>query len=209
MQIALTRLADLVLVAALTVTPTLAHALAVGDGFPEGTPLARLNGADEKEIHLNDVKGAKGTLVIFTCNHCPYAKAWEDRIVAIGNEYAKKGIGVIAINSNDPKAAPEDDFEHTQQRWKDKGFQFPYAMDPTSEVAKAFGATRTPEVFLFDASGKLAYHGAIDDNSEDASKVKDHYLSDALASVVAGKAPSPAETKSIGCGIKFRSPAGA
>jgi len=187
---------------AVLVAPVTALALSLGDPIPAKTE--QLKDVDGRQIKITDVSGAKGTLVIFTCNHCPYAKAWEDRIVAIGNEYSEKGVGVVAINSNDPKAAEEDGYDEMQKHAKTKNYKFPYAVDETSGIAKAFGATKTPEVFLFDASGKLAYHGAIDDNSEDAKAVKSHYLKDALEAVEAGKAASPAETKALGCGIKFR-----
>jgi peroxiredoxin len=148
--------------------------------------------------------GARATLVVFTCNHCPFAKAWETRIVELGNTYAAKGIGVVAVNANDPKVAAEDDFDGMQKRAKDRGMQFPYVVDATSNVARAFGATRTPEAFLFDKDGKLVYHGTIDDNGEDATKVEKSYLKDALEAVASGKDVAVKETKSIGCGIKFR-----
>jgi peroxiredoxin len=182
--------------------PALALALSIGDDMPAKTDL--LKDTDGRQIKIADVSGAKGTLVVFTCNHCPYVKAWEDRLVALGNEYSEKGIGVVAINPNDPKRNPEDDYEHMQQRVKEKNFKFPYAVDETSGIAKAFGATKTPEVFLFDGAGKLVYHGAIDDNSEDAGAVKSHYLKDALEAVSTGKPVGTTETKALGCGIKFR-----
>lgn len=190
------------LAAALLALPTVASALAIGDGIPEKSQ--KLKNVDGKEITLGEEAGSKGTLVVFTCNHCPYVKAWEDRIAALGNEYEKKGIGVVAINSNNPAKNAEDGYEGMQQRAKDKKLEFPYAVDETSGLAKAFGATKTPEVFLFDASGKLAYHGAVDDNSESAEGVKAHYLKDAMDNVIAGKPAAPAETKALGCGIKFR-----
>lgn len=187
------------------VMPAVATALAIGDAIPAiPSQIAQLHDTDGRDIKIADVSGAKGTLVIFTCNHCPFVKAWESRIVVLGNAYSKKGIGVIAINSNDPAAAAEDGFEPMQQRAKEKGFEFPYAVDATSGIAKAFGASKTPEAFLFDASGRLAYHGAIDDNSADAAAVRSHYLEDALEAVQAGKPASPSETKALGCGIKFR-----
>ena len=182
--------------------PAAAMALGIGDEMP--AKIEKLKDVDGREIKISDVSGAKGTLVIFTCNHCPYVKAWEDRIVALGNQYSEKGIGVVAINSNDPKVSPDDGYEQMQQRSKDKGMKFPYAVDETSAIAKAFGATKTPEVFLFDATGKLAYHGAVDDNSEKATEVKSHYLKDALEAVEAGKPVATTETKALGCGIKFR-----
>jgi peroxiredoxin len=190
------------LAAAIVLVPSTVFALAIGEGIPGKDQ--KLKNVDGTEITLGEKAGPKGTLVVFTCNHCPYVKAWEDRIAALGNEYAQKGIGVVAINSNNPARNPDDGFEGMRQRAKEKKLEFPYAVDETSGVAKAFGATKTPEVFLFDAGGKLAYHGAVDDNSESAEGVKANYLKDAMDAVLAGKPASPAETKALGCGIKFR-----
>ena len=153
---------------------------------------------------LASVAGKKGTLVVFTCNHCPWAKMWQTRVTEIGNAAGKAGLGMVAINSNDPSAYPEDDMNGMKQRAKQLGMKFPYVVDATSDVARAFGASRTPEAFLFDASGKLVYHGTIDDNAEDASAVKDAWLKDAVDAVAAGKTVTTAETKSMGCSIKFR-----
>src|SRR5262249_55561285 len=132
------------------------------------------------------------------------AKGWEERIVTLGNTYSKKGIGVIAVNSNDPSVAAEDGFEAMQDRAKARGMEFPYVVDATSGVAKAFGATRTPEAFLFDTGGKLVYHGTIDDNMQAPDKVTATYLKDALEAVSSGKEVAVKETKAMGCGIKFR-----
>jgi len=176
--------------------------LAIGGSIPMAD--TKMKGVDGKEVAIADVKQPGGTLVVFTCNHCPFAKAWETRIVELGNTYAAKGIGVIAVNANDPKVAEEDSFDVMQQRAKERGMKFPYVVDATSGVARAFGATKTPEAFLFDKDGKLVYHGAIDD-SQDQGKVEAPYLKNALDSVVAGKEVAVKETKSIGCGIKFRS----
>jgi peroxiredoxin len=189
---------------ALAATAALAGGpLAIGGTIPMAE--TKMKGVDGKELSIADVKKPQGTLVVFTCNHCPFAKMWETRIVDLGNTYAGKGIGVIAINANDPKVAEEDSFDVMQQRAKDRGMQFPYVVDATSNVARAFGATRTPEAFLFDKDGKLVYHGAIDDNGQEPDKVQNAYLKNALDSVVAGKDVAVKETKSIGCGIKFRS----
>ena len=177
--------------------------LAIGGKMPSTD--VKMQNVDGKDVTLAQVQKPAGTLVVFTCNHCPFAKAWESRIVALGNEYAAKGIGVVAINSNDPKVAPEDDMGTMQTRAKEDGMQFPYVVDATSSVAKSFGATRTPEAFLFDKSGKLVYHGAIDDNKEDPKAVTSPYLKNALDSVVKGTDVAVKETKSVGCGIKFRS----
>jgi thioredoxin-related protein len=177
--------------------------LAIGATIPM-TDVA-MQSVDGKEVNLKSIMQPAGTLVIFTCNHCPFAKRWESRIVELGNTYLAKGIGVVAINANDPKAYPEDAFEAMQVRAKEKGMEFPYVVDATSNVARAFGATKTPEAFLFDKTGKLVYHGAIDDNGEEPAKVEKAYLKLALEAVVNGEKVAVAETKSIGCGIKFRS----
>ncbi len=177
-------------------------AIALGTDIPMAD--AKLKNVDGKEVTLAASKGEKGTLVVFTCNACPWAKKWETRIVSLGNEYAKKGVGVVVINPNDPGVNPEDGYDVMQARSKSRGMKFAYAMDGTSDVARAFGATKTPEAFLFDAKGKLVYHGTIDDNADNEKAVKNAYLEDALASVAAGKAVAVAETKALGCGIKWR-----
>ena len=179
-----------------------AGVLAIGAAAPMADQ--KMMNVDGKEISVADVRGTKGTLVIFTCNACPWAKAWEDRIVALGNEFQKKGIGVIAVNANDPAKAADDGYDQMKARAKDKGFGFPYVVDSTSKVARAYGASRTPEAFLFDASGKLVYHGTIDDNAQEPDKVQSRYLKDALTAVSSGQDVAVKETKALGCGIKFR-----
>lgn len=184
--------------------PGLASAapLALGSKAPSAD--VKMKGVDGRELSIADAKGKKGTLVIFTCNHCPYVKAWDTRIAALGNEFSKKGVGVIAINSNDPAVQAEDGFSQMQERSKKLGLAYPYVVDATSDVARAFGATRTPEIFLFDATGALVYHGAVDDNSRDPEKVRKRWLRDALEALVAGEPPPVAQTKAFGCTIKFR-----
>jgi len=177
--------------------------LAIGDMAPMKD--AKLKNVDGQEVSIGETAGEKGTLVIFTCNQCPYAKAWEQRLTEIGNTYSARGVGVIAVNANDPKVVPGDGFEAMKERASERGMKFPYVVDATSGVAKAFGATRTPEAFLFDATGKLVYHGTIDDNYEDAAKVKSSFLKNALDAVLAGKEVPVSQTKALGCGIKFRS----
>jgi hypothetical protein len=130
--------------------------------------------------------------------------AWQERMVEIGNAYAKKDIGVIFINSNDPKAKKGDDDKGTQKMAKENGYTFPYVIDSTSNVARKFGAKKTPDIFLFDADGKLIYHGAVDDNSRKPEEVKETYLKDALEALLGGKPVPVNETKAVGCGIKFR-----
>jgi len=177
-------------------------ALAIGKSAPKAD--VKMTSVDGKSISIAEVKGPKGALVIFTCNSCPWAQAWQSRIADLGNTYSKQGIGVIAINANDPAVKPEDDMSAMQARAKMLGLAFPYVVDATSEVARAFGATHTPEAFLFDAKGKLVYHGAVDDNGREPEKVTARWLNDALVATVAGKAVAVAETKSMGCSIKFR-----
>ena len=163
----------------------------------------KMKSVDGKEVSLAEIAGKQGTLVIFTCNHCPWAKAWQDRIAKLGNDYAKRGVGVIAINANDPKANADDGYDGMVARAKALNLQFPYVVDSRSVVAKAFGAERTPEAFVFDAQGKLVYHGTIDDNAENADQVKQAYLANALEAVATGKPVETKETKALGCTIKF------
>lgn len=176
--------------------------LKIGDSLPMAE--VKMKNIDGRELSIKDVAGEKGTLVMFSCNSCPWVKAWEDRIAEIGNTYQKKGIGVIVINPNDPSKNAEDSFEEMKKRAKKRGFEFPYVVDATSDLARAFGATRTPEAFLFDTKGKLVYHGAIDDNARHPDQVKATYLKDALDALIAGKEIPLAETKALGCTIKFR-----
>ena len=164
----------------------------------------KMMNVDGKSVALADLRGTKGTLVVFTCNHCPWAKAWETRIVELGNTYAKRGVGVVAVNSNDPSAYPEDAYGAMQARAKQRGMAFPYVVDATSDLARAFGASHTPEAFLFDRKGKLVYHGAIDDNAKEPEKVTARWLRDALEATVGGKAVAVRESKALGCGIKYR-----
>jgi len=181
------------------------QALAVGAPVPAPAAATKMKSAvDGKSVSIADARGKAGTLVIFTCDHCPFARGWEKRIAELADTYSKKGVGVILINANDPAKYPEDDFAGMQARAKQLGLQVPYVVDETSGVARALGASVTPEAFLFDKNGKLAYHGTIDDNHRDAGAVKAHYLKDALDAVLEGHPAPVAETKGIGCGIKFR-----
>jgi peroxiredoxin len=169
-------------------------------------PLAqvKMKSVDGSDVTIAGIAGKHGTLVVFTCNHCPWAQAWQARVAAIGNAATGMGIGVVAINPNDPAAYPEDAYAPMQERAKNLGLEFPYAVDATSEIARAFGATRTPEAFLFDSRGRLVYHGTVDDNARDESAVKFAWLKDAVSAVAAGKPVPVAETKAFGCSIKFR-----
>jgi peroxiredoxin len=193
-------LASLVLATALS----LAGALPIGSPAPQATVKMK-SAVDGKSVSIADVTGKAGTLVVFTCDHCPFARGWEARIVSLANDYSKKGVGVILINANDPAQHEEDGLAGMQARAKTAGMQVPYVVDDTSSVARAFGATVTPEAFLFDRRGKLVYHGTVDDNMRQPDQAQHHYLKDALDAVVAGKPPALPETKSLGCGIKFKS----
>jgi peroxiredoxin len=193
---------------ALIASATTSHAQDAPTGLAIGQPApmhdTRMSGVDGREVALADVAGKKGTLVIFMCNHCPWVQAWQSRIASIGNAAVGRGIGVIAVNANDPAEYPEDDLVHMQAQAKQLGLKFPYVVDATSDVGRAFGATRTPEIYLFDAKGKLVYHGAVDDNARNPGAVKEPWLRKAVDAVAAGRAVPLAETKAFGCGIKLR-----
>jgi hypothetical protein len=176
--------------------------LAPGAKLPMGG--VAMKNVDGRDVTLAGARGKKGTLVLFICNHCPWVKMWQPRIAEIGNAALGQGIGVVAVNGNDPDAYPEDAFEVMVERAKEVGYRFPYVVDATSDVARAFGATKTPEAFLFDAKGRLVYHGAIDDNARDAKAVTSRWLADAVAAVAAGKPVATAESKALGCSIKLR-----
>jgi len=173
--------------------------LKIGDKPIEFT----LVGTDGMKHSLNDYSEMHRA-VIFSCNHCPYVRAWEDRMVAIQRDYASKGVQLIAINSNDAERYPEDSFENMKARAKEKHFNFPYLRDEDQKVAKLYGAQRTPEVFLFDREPILRYHGAIDDNYDDPNAVKRHYLRDALDALIGGTKTSVPETQPVGCTIKWK-----
>ncbi len=167
----------------------------------------KLKNIDGKEISLSNYKKEKGLILIFTCNHCPYSVAYEDRIIQLHNTCAKNGFPVLAINSNDPDVVPEDSYENMIVRASEKGFTFPYIYDATQAVAKGYGATRTPHVYLLKKHKKgfkIAYIGAIDDNSQDANAVTQKYVENAVAAILKGEKPSPETTKAIGCTIKWK-----
>lgn len=176
-----------------------AESLKLGDAIPSAS--VKMQG-DGKAVSLADVKGAKGTLVVFSCLGCPYVVAWEERIVSIGNAARQAGVGAVLIDSNYP-TQPGDSPEAVAKRAKKCGCEFPYVVDNGAVVAKAFGARVTPEAFLFNAAGQLVYHGTIDDNHKDAAKVEKHFLKDAVDQLAAGKEIAVKESKAIGCGVKY------
>ncbi|MDF7824253.1 thioredoxin family protein [Pontiellaceae bacterium B12227] len=176
-----------------------ASALQIGDPMVDAD--TKMQGADGTTQSLSQLKGEKGTLVIFTCNKCPFVDAWQAVMVDLGNTYSKKGIGVVFVNSNDP-SVKGDTLENMKAKAEKEGYQFAYLQDSTSDVARNFGAKKTPDVFLFDAAGKLVYQGAV---GEGGRSVGDEiWLKDALEALVAGQKIENAQTKAVGCGIKFR-----
>jgi len=162
-----------------------------------------LIGTDEKTYTYDGVSGENGTLIIWTCNHCPYAIAYEDRIIQLTADYTKKGIGVAAISCNDVNAFPNDSFEAMQKRAKDKEFNFPYLFDESQEVALQYGPLVTPHVFLFDTFNTLVYVGRID-NSAKEKEVEDRDLTNAMDALLAGKDVPVTVTKAFGCSIKWK-----
>jgi len=162
-----------------------------------------LKGVDGKTHSLSDFAHKKAVVVIVTCNHCPTAIQCEDRIIQLQKDYAGKGVQVVAINGNETDGHPTDSLEHMVTRAKEKGFNFPYLRDDTQDVVRAYGAVRTPEVFLLGADRKLAYHGRIDDSPDDAKKVKRQDLRAALDEMLAGKPVSVPKTQSVGCTVKW------
>jgi len=163
-----------------------------------------LPGVDGKRYSLSAFKDKPVLVVVFWCNHCPYVKAYEDRAVALQRDYLTKGAQLVAINSNDDKAYPEDGFPEMVKRSKEKGFNFPYLRDESQKVVEAFGGVCTPHVFAFDSGRVLRYRGRIDD-SKDPSKVTTHDLRNALDDMLAGESVRVPDTKPFGCSIKWYS----
>ncbi|HLP95785.1 MAG TPA: thioredoxin family protein [Saprospiraceae bacterium] len=157
-----------------------------------------------KQVSLAGIKNAKGYIVVFTCNHCPYAKAYERRIIDLHKKYAPMGFPVVAINSNDKDVQPQDSYDNMKKLAKKKKYPFNYVYDETQEIARAYGATRTPHVYVLDKDRVVRYIGAIDDNSEDPAMAKEHYVANAVDALLSGKEIATKETKAIGCGIKWK-----
>lgn len=165
----------------------------------------KLKNVDGSMVSLSDFKDAKGYIVIFSCNTCPYVVAYEDRMIALDKKYKSKGYPVIAINPNNPKISSGDSFEKMQVRAKEKGFTFPYVIDAKQEIFPQYGATRTPHVYLLEKTSKgnvVRYIGAIDDNYKDASAVKEKFLENAVDALLSKKQVPVAKTKAIGCTVK-------
>lgn len=170
----------------------------------DSAPGFSLKGTDNRTFSLDSFKDKKLLLIIFSCNHCPYVRAYENRIIALQNDYSEKGLQIVAINSNDSSRYPEDSFDEMVKRSSEIGFNFPYLHDENQETALAFGASHTPELFLFNEERKLVYIGKIDDNWQEPEKVRSRYLRNAIDEVLAGKEISVPETFAIGCTIKWK-----
>ncbi len=184
----------------------LAAALPVSTGLKVGdkAPDFKLKNVDGRMVSLADYKDAKGYIVTFTCNTCPYAVMYEDRIIELHNKFAPKGYPVVAIQPNDPEAQPGDAFDKMQARAKEKGFPFAYLFDEGQKIYPQYGASRTPEIYLLDKNLIVRYTGAIDDNAQDASAVTTRYVENAIAALEGGKNPEPSFVKAVGCTIKVK-----
>lgn len=174
--------------------------LRIGSSMPEFD----LKGTDGKNYSPHTYNDKKAVVIIFSCNHCPYVQAYEERIISIQKDYEERGVALLAINSNDDTQYEEDSFQNMVKRAKEKSFNFPYLRDEDQSIAKKFDASHTPEIFVFDDKRKLVYHGKIDDNWKEPEKVKSKYLRGTLDELLAGKEISVPETFSIGCTIKWK-----
>lgn len=166
-----------------------------------------LKNVDTKTVSLSDYADQKGVILVFTCNPCPFAKAYEQRIIDLHKHYAEAGYPVVAINPNDDDISPDDTFEKMKQRAVEKQYPFPYLKDETQDVYRAYGATRTPHVFLLqnkNGTFEVAFIGAIDDNAMDPRAVSERYVDQAIRALETGGKPDPAQVKAIGCTIKSK-----
>ncbi|WP_345951167.1 thioredoxin family protein [Mucilaginibacter sp. PAMB04274] len=167
----------------------------------------KLKNVDGKTVSLANYKAAKGYIVVFTCNHCPFAKAYESRIMALDKQYAGKGYPVIAISPNDPIAEPADSYENMQKLAAQKGYTFPYLIDETQDITRAYGAKATPHVYVLQktaAGNVVQYIGAIDNDTENTKTDKVKYVETAVNALIAGKKIETTATKAIGCTIKWK-----
>lgn len=171
-----------------------------------GTPAPdfSLPSVEGKVYSLKDFRHAKGLVVMFICNHCPYVVAVEDRIIALAKEYEPKGVAFVGICANDPTDYPDDAPAKLKERWQKKNYGFPYLIDESQEVAKGYDAVCTPDLFLFDGDQTLFYHGRIDDNWKEETQVEQRELAAALDSLLAGMAPPEQQNPSMGCSIKWK-----
>ncbi len=167
-------------------------------------PYFCLPGVDGRDWSREDFRDYKALVVMFICNHCPYVKAIEDRLVALGQEMKQDSVKMVAISANDADNYPDDSFANLQKRWRDKHYPFPYLYDESQEVARAFGAVCTPDFFVYDQKAQLAYRGRLDDSWKDPSQVKHRELHDAIMALVRGQTPHAEQRPSMGCNIKWK-----
>jgi peroxiredoxin len=174
--------------------------------LPIGSPAPAfaLPGTDEKTYSLDSFKGSKAVVLSFTCNHCPYAQAYEDRFMALVNEFRPKGVAFAAINPNNADTHPEDSFEKMKERARTRRFNFPYLRDESQAVARAYGAVCTPHLFVVDNQGRVVYEGRLDDNWQNPAAVKSRDLRSAIEAVLAGRPVPAPNTNPMGCSIKWK-----
>lgn len=181
-------------------------ALLETEAIPMGTPCPDfdLPAVEGRNYKLSDFADKQVLVVMFICNHCPYVKAIEDRYVALARSYAGQSVQFVGICANDPDDYPDDSFDNLKRRWEAKGYGFPYLHDLSQDVARSFGAVCTPDIYVYDADRKLAYHGRFDDSWKDPAAVKRQDLKEAIDTLLDGKRPPAEQTPSMGCSIKWR-----
>jgi peroxiredoxin len=178
----------------------MAFTLQLGETAPDFS----LPGVDGRTHSLGDYKDCRVMVIVFSCNHCPYVIGSEERMIRFAETYARKGVQMVAINSNEAENHPTDSFEHMITHARERNFPFPYLRDESQDVARAFGALRTPHFYVFDESRKLRYTGRMDDNPRTPGAETTHELEDAVKAVIAGKEPPTALTNPIGCNVKWK-----
>jgi peroxiredoxin len=169
----------------------------------ETAPAFDLPGVDGRNHTLEEYEDAPVLVIVQSCNHCPYVLAWEGRINSLAGEYADRGVRIVAVSSNDAVAYPADSFEAMVEHARGAGYVFDYLYDESQDVARALGSERTPEAFVFDPDRRLVYHGAVDDNRDEA-EVTTHYLRDGIEAALVGETPEIADTAPVGCTVKWR-----
>jgi peroxiredoxin len=175
---------------------------AIDAGAP--CPDFSLQGVDGKRWSRDDFAQKDVLVVMFLCNHCPYVQAVEDRIIALRKEFADRPVQLVGICSNDPTDYPDDAPARLAERWRAKGYGFPYLIDASQDVARAFGAVCTPDIFVYGPDRRLAYHGRIDDNWKEPDRVTRRELAEAIEALLEGKRPPAEQRPTMGCSIKWR-----
>lgn len=175
-------------------------------GYQVGDVVADFSARDVtgKSVSIKDFETAKGFVIVFTCNTCPVAQKYEQRIIQLAEKLNDKEWPLIAINSNDEGMSPGDSFDKMQSRAKSKKYSFPYLHDESQAIVNAFGATKTPHFYVLDANKKIKYIGALDDNAEDVSAINTRYVENAIGAIEKNQDPNPSFTRAVGCGIKKR-----